>query len=344
MGMADRARQCLLFAVDLDVRSAWTEQTKEILKRWDDLVAEVDTEKRATDEKDTPRRLLVAFHGERLGRERERESTSRKGDDVRRILTALYEAVAGVRPTADVIPLFEFCGWTRESIMQYWRSPCIVTNDTLLGLSSQNLVGKRESRKLACEAEPADPEECCNPCSQMNHVCVGGTFDRLHAGHRLLLAVTVATCKQTIYLGITSEALLSKKRNRELLESFESRREHVVEFIRSMNPSLQVAVGVLDDVSCAPMPKQFIIQVASGELGEQKPQAVTSEGMEGIVVSRETVAGATWINDERKTLGYKPLSVVAVNLVGAISQMANAKKLSSSDLREMDARNKKIKQ
>ena len=57
------------------------------------------------------------------------------------------------------------------------------------------------------------------------------------------------------------------------------------------------------------------IQVASGELGEQKPQAVTSEGMEGIVVSRETVAGATWINDERKTLGYKPLSVVAVNLV-----------------------------
>merc|ERR1711977_479096 len=323
MGMADRARQCLLFAVDLDVRSAWTEQTKEILKCWDDLVAEVDTEKRATDEKDTPRRLLVAFHGERLGRERERESTSRKGDDVRRILTALYEAVAGVRPTADVIPLFEFCGWTRESIMQYWRSPCIVTNDTLLGLSSQNLVGKRESRKLACEAEPADPEECCNPCSQMNHVCVGGTFDRLHAGHRLLLAVTVATCKQTIYLGITSEALLSKKRNRELLESFESRREHVVEFIRSMNPSLQVA---------------------SGELGEQKPLAVTSEGMEGIVVSRETVAGATWINDERKTLGYKPLSVVAVNLVGAISQMANAKKLSSSDLREMDARNKKIKQ
>lgn len=97
----------------------------------------------------------------------------------------------------------------------------------------------------------------------------------------------------------------------------------MVEFIRSMNPSLQVA---------------------SGELGEQKPLAVTSEGMEGIVVSRETVAGATWINDERKTLGYKPLSVVAVNLVGAISQMANAKKLSSSDLREMDARNKKIKQ
>ena len=150
--MADRARQCLLFAVDLDVRSAWTEQTKEILNRWDDLVAEVDTEKRATDEKDTPRRLLVAFHGERLGREREREreSTSRKGDDVRRILTALYEAVAGVRPTADVIPLFEFCGWTRESIMQYWRSPCIVTNDTVSPTRSfdqnfpcHNLLGYR---------------------------------------------------------------------------------------------------------------------------------------------------------------------------------------------------------
>mmetsp|Transcript_8863 Transcript_8863/g.16442 ORF Transcript_8863/g.16442 Transcript_8863/m.16442 type:complete len:92 (+) Transcript_8863:670-945(+) len=80
------------------------------------------------------------------------------------------------------------------------------------------------------------------------------------------------TSKQSSsYLGITSEALLSKKRNRELLESFESRREHVVEFIRSMNPSLQVAVGVLDDVSCAPMPKQFIIQVLARVSNEIVP-------------------------------------------------------------------------
>jgi hypothetical protein len=36
-------------------------------------------------------------------------------------------------------------------------------------------------------------------------VAVGGTFDRLHAGHRLLLAATALVCKQQVYAGITGE-------------------------------------------------------------------------------------------------------------------------------------------
>jgi hypothetical protein len=34
-------------------------------------------------------------------------------------------------------------------------------------------------------------------------VAVGGTFDRLHAGHRLLLAATALVCKKQVYAGIT---------------------------------------------------------------------------------------------------------------------------------------------
>jgi lipid II:glycine glycyltransferase (peptidoglycan interpeptide bridge formation enzyme) len=34
-------------------------------------------------------------------------------------------------------------------------------------------------------------------------VAVGGTFDRLHAGHRLLLAATALVCKKQVYVGIT---------------------------------------------------------------------------------------------------------------------------------------------
>ena len=65
--------------------------------------------------------------------------------------------------------------------------------------------------------------------------------------------------------------------------------------------------------------------------------------MDGIVVSRETIQGATWINKERETLGFKPITVVAVNLVGAVEQTSTAKKLSSSDLREIDAAGKETK-
>jgi hypothetical protein len=36
-------------------------------------------------------------------------------------------------------------------------------------------------------------------------VAVGGTFDRLHAGHRLLLAATALVCRKQVYAGITGE-------------------------------------------------------------------------------------------------------------------------------------------
>ena len=34
----------------------------------------------------------------------------------------------------------------------------------------------------------------------MDEVCVGGTFDRVHAGHRLLLASTAAVCRKIVYV------------------------------------------------------------------------------------------------------------------------------------------------
>lgn len=35
---------------------------------------------------------------------------------------------------------------------------------------------------------------------------MGGTFDRLHAGHRLLLAATALVAREHIFVGITGEA------------------------------------------------------------------------------------------------------------------------------------------
>ena len=39
-----------------------------------------------------------------------------------------------------------------------------------------------------------------------DHVAVGGTFDRLHAGHRILLATTALVTRLSIYVGITGWA------------------------------------------------------------------------------------------------------------------------------------------
>ena len=36
-------------------------------------------------------------------------------------------------------------------------------------------------------------------------VAVGGTFDRLHVGHRLLLAATALVCTRRVYMGVTGD-------------------------------------------------------------------------------------------------------------------------------------------
>lgn len=48
------------------------------------------------------------------------------------------------------------------------------------------------------ELTPADS----TPLS-FEHVAVGGTFDRLHVGHRLLLAATALVTTQHVYIGVT---------------------------------------------------------------------------------------------------------------------------------------------
>ena len=59
--------------------------------------------------------------------------------------------------------------------------------------------------------------------------------------------------------------------------------------------------------------------------------------MQALVVSKETTAGAKWINDHRASQGFEPLEVVVVGLIGADSQDASAAKLSSSALRKLKA-------
>lgn len=42
---------------------------------------------------------------------------------------------------------------------------------------------------------------------QFQRVAVGGTFDRLHAGHRLLLCTTALASDQFVYVGVTGKII-----------------------------------------------------------------------------------------------------------------------------------------
>ncbi|KXZ47714.1 hypothetical protein GPECTOR_33g596 [Gonium pectorale] len=164
-------------------------------------------------------------------------------------------------------------------------------------------------------------------------VAVGGTFDRLHAGHELLLAATALVAQGSVFVGVTADALLANKSHKELLQPYDVRAHEALSYLRAVRPGLQVEAGPLSD------PK-------APTLAELDPS------MEALVVSVETLPGAVAINAGRAARGFRPLAVVTVPVIGVRRGKGRsgagaggteaagggaADKLSSSELRAADA-------
>jgi phosphopantetheine adenylyltransferase len=161
---------------------------------------------------------------------------------------------------------------------------------------------------------------------RFDNVCVGGTFDHAHAGHRLLLACAVAVARKRLDVGVTGEALLANKKYKEYLQPYAEREQFCKDFIKASAP-----VGLM---------------VNFGPLDENWPIAATREDVDALVVSEETVEGGEKINEERKKRGFPELELVVVDVLlgrkktngGEGGEESGAGgKLSSTRLRELEA-------
>ena len=56
---------------------------------------------------------------------------------------------------------------------------------------------------------------------------IGGTFDRLHIGHKIMLSEAVLLTRNRLLVGVTAESMLSKKKLAELIQNFDLRCENV---------------------------------------------------------------------------------------------------------------------
>ncbi|CAD7698077.1 unnamed protein product [Ostreobium quekettii] len=247
-----------------------------------------------------------------------------------RCLAAWYDVVARVEPRLDVVPLFHEAGWTEEkvAILEGLGTICASVDEKETAQHSvQTMNAVREARDLApleltiLQANGAEEREGQSwdkgYWQTFERVAMGGTFDRLHAGHRLLLAATALVCSGHAFVGVTVDKMLHHKQHADLLEPFATRSGAAVDFIRTVRPSLEVHVSQLGD------PAEPTI-------------AETDPSVEAIVVSRETIIGAEKINEGRSRRGFEPLQVIVVGLVGDSGTQGS--KLSSSQLREADAR------
>ncbi len=138
----------------------------------------------------------------------------------------------------------------------------------------------------------------------------GGTFDRLHSGHALMLDLAVFYGDE-IQVGLIGDTYLKfqKKIRGERIFSYSERERSLIEYINTREKSCTV------------------IKIDS--VGKDRKYAIESE-LDSILVSPETFEGAIIINRERKRLQKERMTIVLVPL--AISK--NGSKISSSAIRE----------
>jgi cytidyltransferase-like protein len=83
-------------------------------------------------------------------------------------------------------------------------------------------------------------------------VALGGTFDHLHAGHKILLTMASSLATRKVIVGVSDDELLGKKQYREWLEGIKERIEQVERFLELVRPGVKHEVVPLKVKSTFP--------------------------------------------------------------------------------------------
>ncbi|KAF2436709.1 hypothetical protein EJ08DRAFT_564039, partial [Tothia fuscella] len=195
-----------------------------------------------------------------------------------------------------------------------------------------------------------------HPTQRYQHSAVGGTFDHLHIGHKLLLTMTVFPVdwavggeERAVTVGITARDLLLNKKYAEVLEDWPERYLSVRSFLDGI---LYFGTST-DDITITevnepgPNGHAILARYPSGltihyvEIWDPFGPTITEEGIDALVISAETRSGGKAVNQKRKDQGWNELEVFEVDVLDAEEEVDGMKdvqdafqnKLSSTEIR-----------
>ena len=192
-------------------------------------------------------------------------------------------------------------------------------------------------------------------------VAVGGSFDHLHAGHKLLLTMTAAVLEQKVEkedtqrrkltIGISGDELLRNKKFADELQTWNDRQAAVRKFL----------LGILDfqspDLECERheeaqnlhhQGRTLYDYLKSGllieyvEISDPYGPTITDETISALVLSGETRAGGKAVNDKRLAKGWSALEIFEVDVLNGEADWDNVSnkvdqsfesKISSTEIR-----------
>ncbi len=126
-------------------------------------------------------------------------------------------------------------------------------------------------------------------------VAMGGTFDVLHRGHRMLLR-TAFDKGRRVMIGVTSDNFAHHLHKPHKIDPYPTRKKTLEGLLRRW--------GVLSRASIV-------------ELHDRFGPAIGSSRIQALVVSKRTRKTGYEINRRRRVQGFKPLDIVAIDLLPA---------------------------
>lgn len=146
---------------------------------------------------------------------------------------------------------------------------------------------------------------------------IGGTYDRLHSGHKILLSESVLLTRNKLLIGVSDGELLIRKKLTELIEDFDKRCEKLKRFLAIINPDLNVVTERITD---------------------PYGPSITEPDYQCLIVSRETSSGGEKVNEKRVQNNLNKLDVHVVDLINDetsthLDNIGDEIKISSSNQR-----------
>jgi pantetheine-phosphate adenylyltransferase len=124
-------------------------------------------------------------------------------------------------------------------------------------------------------------------------VAVGGTFDALHRGHKILLR-TAFRAGDRVLVGLSRNGFVRRLRKGHRVDPYRKRRRELVSFLRKE--------GLVDRAKIVPLEDPY-------------GPAINNSTVRALIVSRATKRMADRINQIRRHRKLKPLSVVSIRMV-----------------------------
>ncbi|KAJ1980226.1 hypothetical protein H4R33_005537 [Dimargaris cristalligena] len=176
---------------------------------------------------------------------------------------------------------------------------------------------------------PTEPQSCVR-LANISQICVarnasepsgqdtglfsitamGGTFDHLHSGHKLLLTMAAWITTGTLYCAVSDEPLLKNKKFADYLEPFPKRCRRVRDFLNLINPDLDYRTPPLED---------------------PYGPTITAPEIQALICSEETLPGGHAVNNERAKRNFPPLQLMVITVISHASPKANLSDNRSSE-------------